>query len=418
LDSPATAVHTRRFSDGLRGIGLLALWLFVLGYVVLHFNQWDFRTFRYAAEARARGLDPYRLQDLSVVAGQRVPLPFLYPPGTLPLFAPLARLPIITAAALWLGFKLVLLIGLIAIWRSVFVPEINELTLLFVAVFGYDAALLWDLRAGNVTVIEQALLWSGFACYVRGRWAGFATLVACASIFKLVPIVYLGLLLAPRERARRSVPFALAGAIGFGLWLWLTTRGEDGASWVPLGNLGPARVLGPSNPCALAFIDGLGTQHPRLFRALPSFAIWLWAVYAVVLALVSFPALRRSWRAPDPSTRIAMTVMFTTLVSPRVIVYGYLALVIPTLMLVGRVVGGAWRWVLIAATCAQGVIVALGHEGPVLFARHPWLGIPGTEPISDNLPFLAALGLWMLYLWRERASASAEGQVRTISADT
>src|SRR6185369_10389588 len=137
-----------RVALDLVGVAFAAVYLatFVARNVRL---QWDARTYLWAAHAALAGLDPYRLDHLARVAGHRpVSLPFVYPPVALLPFLGLSALPIETALAVWIGFKVALLAGLVVLWRRLD-PRVEWLPLAVVAVFRFNGAALWDLRAGN-----------------------------------------------------------------------------------------------------------------------------------------------------------------------------------------------------------------------------------------------------------------------------
>src|SRR4030095_16139597 len=127
---------------------------------------------------------------------------------TLAMFLPFTWLSVPSGILVWLVVKLVLLGILVVIWRREFVPQASWPLVLGLTFFGFNAAVLWDLRTGNVSVLEQLLLWLPFARYAGGHRKSFAALVVAASIFKLQPILFLALLLRPDETGRSS--FALA----------------------------------------------------------------------------------------------------------------------------------------------------------------------------------------------------------------
>src|SRR5204862_2684412 len=101
--------------------------------------------------------------------------PFVYPPLALGLFLPLARLPLPSAAALWMGLDAVVLVGLVILWRGLF-PRLGVLALALCAVYGWNASGRWALAVGNVAWIEAGLVWAGLACFIAGRRAAFAAL--------------------------------------------------------------------------------------------------------------------------------------------------------------------------------------------------------------------------------------------------
>src|SRR3990172_4084231 len=195
---------------------LLFLWVAWLLVPTSARRPWDFETYYYASTAVQGGLDPYKASDLASLAGRPVGMPFIYPPVVLPLLLPLTNLPIDAAIVAWLGAKVLLLAILVQIWRVCFLAGMNPILLSAVAAFGFNAAAIWDLKTGNVAILEQLLLWSAFAFYKQDRRYPFACLVAAAALFKIMPIAFLGLLLVPSQRRAGSwrllVPVALVYA--------------------------------------------------------------------------------------------------------------------------------------------------------------------------------------------------------------
>src|SRR5262249_36703490 len=210
----AAAWPRLRLAFEIVGVALIALDLgvFAARNVTL---QGDFRTYVAAAKAAWLGLDPYRPDVLGSVAGRGV-APFGYPPVALAPFVAIGSLPYGLAATVWIVGKLALLAGLVGLWLRVFAPEAGLLPLALVAVFGWNAAALWDVRAGNVAIVECALVWSALACFVRGRRSAFAALVVVAACFKLLPAMFLLLLLVP---AAESAPSLRRFAAAIAAWV-------------------------------------------------------------------------------------------------------------------------------------------------------------------------------------------------------
>jgi hypothetical protein len=251
---------------GLSAVGL-ALVMLVRYMAPRAGYAWDFDTFYYAAAAYRQGLDPYRLESLAAVAGKHVPLPFLYPPAALAMFAPFAALPLATATVAWLALKLALCVALVALWSRAFLPVTGLVTLVLASVFAFNAALVMDLRSGNVAIIEGLALWIAFACYVRDRRWPFAILVAVAASLKLLPIAFLALLLVPSRQARPAPGLLLAGLGLFGAIAFLPAAW--GASWpaVLFAGAPAVRPHGEFNPCALGMFDSSSADRPAPGRA-------------------------------------------------------------------------------------------------------------------------------------------------------
>lgn len=370
---------------GAVGLLVAAVGIYVTGRVG---NTWDFTTYYYAALAVLHGLDPYRLDVLSVLAGRTIEIPFLYPPATLPLFVPLARLPIAHAVVAWLVFKLALVVVLLALWRTVFLRETRVAVLAGAAFLGFNASLLWDLRAGNVAVIEQLLLWAGFVAYVRDRRTAFTVCVVLASIFKLLPILFLGLLLVPSKRSPARPGLALGGLATWAAIVFLPGVLGLGVARGFLHDIPSQRPHGEINPCALGLFDMILARDGSGAAGRSRLAIGLWLGYGAILAWLSRGMLRRAWAARDPIHGVVVGCLLFTLLVPRMMVYSYILLVVPALLLI--------RALLPDARARAVAYIVLAIQGAARF-------LPGTirSPVVDHLPFLLALVLWF-GLWRAR----------------
>ena len=181
-------------------VALALLFCVVASWKVIA-SQWDFEVYYYAARALRAGLDPYSTQSLTRVAGKGMPLPFVYPPAFLALFAPLASLSLVTAKAVYLAAKLAALAGLLAIWGC-FCRNLREtLILLAVVSLGFSATIFADLYAGNITCFEQMLVWLGIAALLTGRRMLFAVLIPLAAMPKYLPMLLVLLLLFEGRKA-------------------------------------------------------------------------------------------------------------------------------------------------------------------------------------------------------------------------
>jgi len=150
----------------LRQTALLLVAVVVLRVAVLATRlQWDFRVYHAAARAALAGLDPYSLAALGAAAGRPIQLPFLYPPSGLVVFLPFAGLSFATAAAIWVGLKVLVLGGLVDLVRRTWLPGVDRVWIALVVVFGGAASAPIDLRSGNVALFETALLAAGPAAF-------------------------------------------------------------------------------------------------------------------------------------------------------------------------------------------------------------------------------------------------------------
>ena len=349
-------------------------------------HPWDFETYYYAASAYRAGLDPYLLQSLTAVAGKPIELPFLYPPATLLLFLPFTYLPLGAASLAWLSLKCLIAGFVLWIWWRDFLRPVPPDLFLVVALLGFDLALLWDLRTGNVALVEQALLWSGFLAYVRGRFSIAGLLIGLASIFKLYPVVFLALLLSPPIRPGKviSIGFGLAVLISviavpvvpLGYWIHALTAAFGQPHAIPSTDLSALSVLGRGLSLAGAPSSAARWISPALY-----------ALFVIVMLFASVATPKHSHRSFGPAEHVVTALILWFLLSPRVMVYSYASAVVPALFVIHRAIPGrAWRVGATLLLLVQGLVRLLPGQPP------NWL---------DVVSFLIMLAIWVLWV-RER----------------
>jgi Glycosyltransferase family 87 len=347
-------------------------------------RPWDFETYWLAVKAAGGGFDPYDPAQLGRLAGRFVGMPFVYPPITLLLFAPVSLLPLGAATTLWLAVSVAFLVLLVEVWRRFFLPGIGWLALVAAAALGFNAAAIWGLKTGNVAILEQALLWCGLAAYARDRRTLFAALVLAAAIFKLMPIAFLALLLVPSRNRGADWKLA-AGALAVFLALvflpaWL------GPGWGRhyLTNLPSERPWGEVNPSALGLIDTVVGDHAAPLFTPPYRSLIPWGLYVAGVGLLGARLWRSAWRVRSPARTALLAALLYALVAPRLMAYSYLIAIPPILALVPPLLerfGGVST--VAAALSAQAVLVHL-------------LGLGNGSPWTSNLPFFVLLAAFLL----------------------
>ena len=343
-------------------------------------RPWDFETYRLAARAAADGLNPYSADDLERVARRPVGMHFFYPPITLPLFLPFIGLSLPSAALLWLMIKTVVLVGLFQIWRKYFVPTVPLLLLCPAIAFAFNGSVIWDLRTGNVTIIQDLLIWLGLAAYVHGRRVLAAVGIVAGSIFKVLPAAFLLLLLFKVQDKRPSWKVVLVSLIC--LLILVFGASLFGFRWVPhFKSLSFAGPWGMANPSVLCVVNSLALRWNG--AALPessNLVLWLW--YVLTLLLISAFALRRAWKAKDAMLWVLTLTPLFVLLNPRPVAYGYFMATPSALVLLSEPIR-IWR-----SEIAALVISAQGILGAFLEYRDVW---------TTNLAFLVLLAFWLFY---------------------
>lgn len=313
-------------------------------------TQWDLEIYLHAARADARGLDPYRVPIVETATADAFQDGFVYPPGDLLLFRLLDRLP---AARVWLILKLAAAALLLVLWRRTVLRGVDGLLVLGVLVLGMNGALLWDLRSGNVALFETLILWAGFAAFLDRRYVLFALLVAAASVWKLMPLVFLGLLFLPAVPSRRRRAALAAGLGAFALAVGLPLAFRPGLGRAFIHALGAARPHGDANPSSLGLLD----QVTGLAGGIPAgTAPVLWVVFAGAVLAASRRLIVRTFRGAAPGDAVLTAVLLYAVLAPRLMIYSYV-LLLPALIALGlRLVRrGPGALLLGAVLCLQGV---------------------------------------------------------------
>jgi hypothetical protein len=352
--------------------------------------QWDFKIYYYAAKAQQAEQSPYDARTLSKLAHRRINHGYAYPPATLAFFRPFTLASYDVARHLFFVFKTLLVIGLVVLWRKRFVlsSRAGFYALCFLA---FNNAIYLDLRAGNVSLVEQALLWAAFWAYLEHRLLPFAGLVLLAASFKLLPILFLSLLLIRLDRRRLGL--LVLSTLTFGAFVGVSYLADPELFRAFLDNAGQtnseSKIL---NPSTYAFSHDLVNSLFGTPDAPPDPALgtWLFAGLALGVAALTAIVIRRVERretADRDRLEVFLICCAYALIVPRFKDYSYILLIAPAAALLSwcseRLRASPW---LIGVLCV-----------PVVNQPMPGLETFGVL-ILDYYPlFLAAL-LWLLYL--------------------
>lgn len=354
-------------------------------------SMWDFRAYYWGTRVWMAGGDPYDQAQLAALSGQEGVLPFHYPPLMLVLFRPIAGLPYVLAAYLWIALKLGMLLLLVRLWRREWLGDLSPFLLAAIVLFAFQGTVLRDLRAGNVAIIEQYLLWSGLALLRAGRRRPAAVLLAAGASFRLTPIALAVVLLAPGRDdappARRWQAFGLALAVFAALVVL------PGLAWPELGRsyLGALSGLGGASVSdaetgALSAWSALAWVSEKLGR--PGLAPVLGLAWSAAIIGLSAPALARAWRGRELQRLVMMTVIVYGLCLPMVSTYGLIVLIVPSAVL--------WIGMMRGRVGAEALFAAL-----VCFGAFHMLPVPLPGLLHDRFWLVLTLAAWLVYLFLE-----------------
>lgn len=350
-------------------------------------HQFDFKTYYVAVQVYERGDNPYDIHQIRESGRSPHLLGFYYPLATLNLLRPLGHMDYVDAYRVWFALKVLALAALLMIWKRFFLPKPDWLFLI-VALLGFQAATVWDLKTGNVTVFEQLWLWAGFAFLARARATAFVVCIVIASLAKLLPGVFLLLLFLPALRSRANTVRALAGGLAiaaitllpfflnpeyFGEFLHGVTTQQP-----------PFRV----NPSVLGIVDEMGRHPTTAFLADGWMKLVPIAAYYGLLLTVSWHLLERAAASSNVSGIILVAALFYPLAAPRLIVYSGMIAIVPVLALLVPNVGRSkvGEYALLTAVCLSGLAIlptplgtVAGDAVPLLLLWGSWLALVAMD---------------------------------------
>lgn len=383
----------------LRDAVILTLCLFYTAYLVFNIAtqpnhyQWDLKIYYHAAEAYNHGDSPYGVQHVAWLSDEPIKGSFVYSPLSLPLFQLLTRFDVTTACHIYLALKLLLLVGLLWLWRKQFLADTEFTWWPLFLILAYNATIYIDLSSGNISIIEQALLWAAIYSLGRDRLGPFCALVLLAALFKLAPILFLLLALTTRH-PKRWLYVGGAGALFLLLLGGCYWHNPDlMRSFLMTANR--LQESGIVNPCSLSFIQDLFTYGGKYLQDaqwinvappgwLPKAVYLLYVIGLLSLAAHAYLALRRA----EPEARFRLVVFLFSLtyalLLPRFKDYSYIVL-IPA---------GYFVWSQRQLACSRLFLI---------FALLPSVArtvLPGSNEmmgfVLEYLPFWLALAFWWL----------------------
>lgn len=361
---------------------LVVIWSFFnYGRVV----QWDFKTYYYAAKAFEEGFNPYDTSTLSSLAGSTIELKFIYLPLTLLFFRYFSFFEFETAFSIFLGLKIVLLAGLIYLWTRVFVKKETGILFFPFCFLAFNFTIYNDIVAGNLSIIEQFLIWLAFYFYMERRLLLFSLTIPVAAIFKITPMAFLILLVLVKDKKKYSymmvslLLFSIGVVVSYALWPQLFMDF--------LGNLAGLDERGMSNPSTLPFIRDIS----EYFSARTGLEVSLniqWLVFCAVASIIIvgsvyfYNKMKSGNKADKERVGIFLLCLAYALILPRFKDYSYILLIVPAYYILTKVENGKVRLLSFAL-----VMVPSFPVKPAL-----------VNLIMQYYPLILAFYIWLLYI--------------------
>jgi hypothetical protein len=310
--------------------------------------HWDFQSYFQATAAYLQGLNPYDAKALKAATGQDIKN-FVYFPVSLPFFVPFTRLCFRTADLVFLVIQCCSLIYLIFLWQRFFLREKVDPWFLLFCLLAFNATVYLDFQAGNVSTIEQALLWTSFYFFLRKRPMLFGLFLVLAAIFKMVLLFFALLILLWKRGQQYGALIAMGSALAVAwIAIWLADPKLLGqfvfyfrqfVSHFP-ETLDVASDHGITNPAALMFFNSVSISLTSVgWDVWPGLLPWcLYFCWVATVAFISWRALERLDTSNGDGAMLAVNFMCLVfaLVSPRFKDYSYIIILLPAYFIIDR----------------------------------------------------------------------------------
>lgn len=316
---------------------ILLLLYFVGSIVYIWINpgtyQWDFDIYYRGAMDYSNSQNPYLTPMAFPHVAHAANLNYVYPPITLLIFRIFTGFNYEFASHIYLVLKIIALITLVYIWSRYFLTiKANWLFLLF-CLLGFNGAIGLDLMAGNISIFEQLLIWTGFYFLLRRYYALFGVCIIIAATFKIVPIIFLLLFLIQDDRNKYPyfagffAIFLLSMLVCYLQWPALFTSFiQNSISLSETGRINPSN-LALIKDVFTSFAKGTGVVFPQW---LPSI-IFMMVVAAIVIASGRVFGYILKMQTDDKRLiLILFSCLVYALILPRFKDYSYIMLLVPS----------------------------------------------------------------------------------------
>jgi hypothetical protein len=201
--------------------------------------------------------------------------------------------------------------------------------------------------------------------------------VVVAASFKLLPAVFLFLLLLPCVRSRLNSARVAGGLLALLLLIVVPFAGHPDQLAAFFHAITVAHPRLEHSPSILGVADELGVHFTAFQAAWMKYTVVV-AYYAVIL-FVSRRVLRRAYECASPSGPILIAALFYAVMAPRLITYSYMIALAPVLALVVPAVREMKieRYAVAAAISISGLRILPTKVGGFLDAAAPLLLLLG-----------------------------------------
>ena len=374
------------------------------GMIDLDGPQNDFLAYYTHAKDYAAGGNLYSDAYLKLHRG------YQYPPHSLWFFWLFTLMKIGTAYYLFLFLKCMLLVWLMYLWRAKFIGEDCDALFFIFCILAYNSALFHDIMVGNVTVMEQCVLWSAFYSYLRKKLIPFCVLIVFLASWRIAEVYFLILLLFSTDKKRYLYMVRSFVALALIIFFSFLKNPDVYASSVKvICSYLVGHGEGPGCPSSYYFLKNLfGMLAQKTGLVVPQPIVW--GFYMGIVVMVISLTYQTSIRVRDANEGsdlakiyIYLNCLTYVLILPHISEYWYVILIVPTYYVIKHATQ-------VSAYIPLFILASLSIEG-IGFC----VGISGLMWNYHSLLIAYAMwGIFICMLWRgttrayERAPAGDE----------
>jgi hypothetical protein len=344
------------------------------------YYQVDFRSYYYAGKAYSAGLNPYDAEVLSQMAGATVNQ-FVYPPLSLPLLRVFSILNFKISFYFFLFLKLIILIGLLYLWKREFLNGDADLLFYIFCLFGFNSTIFNDIWSGNISIFEQGVLWLAFFAFLRNKLLIFCILTTFVATFKFQPILFLALLGFSNDPKKYRYLFATA-ILFLGIhFISYLLQPEFFKNFIVLASsLDERGIIAPSTLALLKDFRDVLSKKEIIFIS-PTV---IYLVIVTTITTVTWWILKSRVELEEKKVILFMLCLAYALILPRFKIYSYILLLVPSYFIIMK---------FFSKTSIPILIVLL------MFSQHTVL--PGFNKLSEYIlwpyyPLIMTYCIWLL----------------------
>ena len=351
--------------------------------------QWDFHMQYHSAEIFSEGGNPYNSEILKKVTGNS--LWYAYPPATLFFYRIFTAADYSNAYRIFLSLKIVILILLVILWRKTFLSEKSGYDLYLFIILSFNSTIFLDMRAGNINMLEEMMIWLAFYFYLNHKYFLFCVFILLSASFKMTPVVFIALILCTNYKnkyflfANSAIAFLGYLVIQYAISppMFLSFVKGANATLVEGGIISPSTISIIYNICNLLSRES-GLPIPGYVPALIFTFVAFWILF---FSAKSYILLRINRETENEKIILFLACLVYALLHPRMKDYAYMLLIVPSYYIINKTTYQKTYFFLFFASICSAENITLPGLSTVYFI------------IWSHYPLIIAYLIWGLYIF-------------------